>query len=171
MDVSYWIFILIAYLVSQWLKKRSQVSHQTTEEEESESSTPIKSEKEVMPKFLRNFGIDDLFDEIKSEIVPNKEFYDELSEKELEKTVESDDEIEFFDDDYIIEPELSKVGSFEKEIINEPLKTDVSDLKRMVSHPIQAYLNGSEGLKNAILIKEILGPPRAIERCSFRLFH
>tara|TARA_B100001750_G_C15185378_1_gene436165 strand:- start:49 stop:543 length:495 start_codon:yes stop_codon:yes gene_type:complete len=164
MDVSYWIFFLIAYLVSQWLKKRSQVFEETTAEEKEDSSTTSKNEKNQIPEFIRNFGFEDLIDEIKPKIISKEESYTEFSEDTFDS--------EILEDDHVLESRIPQVDDLEEEEINERIMPKSSDLPKLTfSHPIQAYLNHSKGLKNAILIRDILGPPRAIERYAFRRFN
>ncbi len=164
MDVSYWIFLLIAYLVSQWLKKRSQVFEQTTAEEEENSSTTSKNEKNQIPEFIRNFGFEDLIDEIKPKVISKEESYTEFSVDDFDS--------EILEDDHVLESRVPRVDDLEEEEINERIMSKSRDLAKLTSsHPIQAYLKHSKGLKNAILIREILGPPRAIERYAFRQFN
>lgn len=165
MDISYWIFFLIAYLVSQWLKKRSQVFDQTTAKDEEDSSTTLKNEKNQMPEFIRNFGFEDLIDDIKSKVISKEESYTEFSEDDFDS--------EILEDDHVLESRVPQVDDLEEEEINERIMPKSRDLAKLTSlpHPIQAYLKQSKGLKNAILIREILGPPRAIERYAFRQFN
>ena len=165
MDISYWIFFLIAYLVSQWLKKRSKVFDQTTAEDEEDSSTTLKNEKNQIPEFIRNFGFEDLIDDIKPKVISKEESYTEFSEDDFDS--------EILEDDHVLESRVSQVDDLEEEEINERIMPKSRDLAKLTSlpHPIQAYLKQSKGLKNAILIREILGPPRAIERYAFRQFN
>lgn len=165
MDISYWIFFLIAYLVSQWLKKRSKVFDQTTAEDEEDSSTTLKNEKNQIPEFIRNFGFEDLIDDIKSKVISKEESYTEFSEDDFDS--------EILEDDHVLESRVPQVDDLEEEEINERIMPKSRDLAKLTSlpHPIQAYLKQSKGLKNAILIREILGPPRAIERYAFRQFN
>ncbi len=160
MDVSYWIFFLIAYLVSQWLKKRSQNFEETTAEEEN-SSTTSKNEKNQIPEFIRNFGLEDLIDEIKPKVISKEESYTEFSEDDFDS--------EILEDGHVLESRVPREDDSEEKEINEQIMPKSIDLEKLTSsHPIEVYLNHSKNLKNAILISEILGPPRAIKRYVFR---
>ena len=163
MDISYWIFFLIAYLVSQWLKKRSQVFEQTTAEEEENSSTTSKNEKNQIPEFIRNLGFEDLIDEIKPKVISKEESYTEFSEDDFDS--------ELLADAHVLESKVTREDDLEEKEINEQIMPKSKDLAKLTSsHPIQVYLNHSKSLKNAILIREILGPPRAIKRYASRQF-
>ncbi|MEE2876736.1 MAG: hypothetical protein VX822_03035 [Candidatus Neomarinimicrobiota bacterium] len=167
MDVGYWIFILIAYLVSQWLRKRAQSFRQPPPQEQP-MKTPPKRKKEGIPEFLRNLGLDEMFEEIKSEIRPQK-VYDEM-EGVVKEAVELGEDFEILDDETIIEPETlpESDGVFEEETIHVWAPAIPLGRKETASHPIHAYLKNRSDLRNVILMKEILGPPRAIERHRFR---
>ena len=164
MDLSYWIFFLIAYLVSQWLKKRSQVFEQTTAEEEENSSTTSKNEKNQIPEFIRNLGFEDLIDEIKPKVISKEESYTEFSEDDFDS--------EILEDGHVLESRVLREDDSEEKEINEQIMPKSIDLEKLTSsYPIKVYLNHSKNLKNAILISEILGPPRAIKRYVFRQFN
>ena len=120
MDISYWIFFLIAYLVSQWLKKRSQVFDQTTAKDEEDSSTTLKNEKNQMPEFIRNFGFEDLIDDIKSKVISKEESYTEFSEDDFDS--------EILEDDHVLESRVPQVDDLEEEDINERIMPTSRDL-------------------------------------------
>ena len=48
------------------------------------SSTTSKNEKNQIPEFIRNFGFEDLIDEIKPKIISKEESYTEFSEDDFE---------------------------------------------------------------------------------------
>ena len=172
MDVGYWIFILIAYLVSQWLRRRAQSFRQPPPQEQPAEQPvappPEKKQKETVPQFLRNLGIDELFEEIKSEFQP-EETYEEVEEE----TAELDDDFEIPDDETFIEPEPQPAM---EDVPAEPTFPErAAPSKYSVgvtaeSRPIHAYFKSGADLRNVILMKEILGPPRAIERHRFRRY-
>ena len=96
MDVGYWIFILIAYLVSQWLRKRAQSFRQPPPEHQPAEQQPENEQKETVPQFLRNLGIDELFEEIKSELRPDEAY--EEADTEIAEVPDLDENLEFIDE-------------------------------------------------------------------------
>ena len=109
-------------------------------------------------------GFEDLIDEIKPKVISKEESYTEFSVDDFDS--------EILEDYHALESRVPKVDDLEEEEINERIMPKSRDLAKLTSsHRIQTYLKHSKGLKNAILIREILGPPRAIERYAFRQFN
>ena len=169
MDVGYWIFILIAYLVSQWLRKRTQSFRQPPPQEQPEEEHPGNKQKETVPQFLRNLGIDELFEEIKSELRPDEAY--EEADAGIAEVADLDENFEFIDETVVeSEAQPEAATDLEQETKREWLQAEPTGKKKRASHPIHTYFESRADLKNVILMKEILGPPRAIERHRFRRY-
>jgi len=156
-----WIFFLIAYIAFQWLKRRRQRSPQPLPEVESQ--TP--PEQQEMPDWLRNLGLGELFEEAdKKEKV--EEFFEQLDE-EAEETVELEEPL--------LQPEQPSVQSegpqskplWERELKGKP----PPGWKKITSHPVLKYFKSPEDLRELILMREILGPPRAMQRHHYSPFN
>lgn len=169
MDVGYWIFILIAYLVSQWLRKRAQSFRQPPPEHQPAEQQPENEQKETVPQFLRNLGIDELFEEIKSELRPDEAY--EEADTEIAEVPDLDENLEFIDETVVeSEAQPEAATDLEQETGREWLQAEPAGKKKRTSHSIHAYFESRADLRNVILMKEILGPPRAIERHRFRRY-
>ncbi len=131
---------------------------------------PEDNQKEVVPEFLRNLGIDELFEEIKSEIRPDEAY--EQADIEIAEVADLDEDFEIIHetvDESEAEPEEATV--FEQETEREWSQLEPLGIKKAASHSIHAYFESIADLRNVILMKEILGPPRAIERHRFRRYY
>jgi len=169
-DIGYWIFILIAYLVSQWLRKRAQSFRQPPPEHQPAEQEPENKQKDTVPQFLRSLGIDELFEEIKAELRPDEASYEE-ADTGITEVADLDEDFEFIDETVVeseAQPEAAK--GFEQETGSEWLPAELAGRKKRASHSIHAYFESRADLRNLILMKEILGPPRAIERHRFRRY-
>ena len=160
MDIK-WIFFLIAYIAFQWLKRRRQRSPQPLPEVEPQ--TP--PEQQEMPDWLRNLGLGELFEEAdKKEKV--EEFFEQLDE-EAEETVELEEPLP--------QPEQPSVQSEEPQ--SEPLwKKERKGMtppgrKKITGYPVLKYFKSPEDLRELILMREILGPPRAMQRHHYSPFN
>ena len=160
MDIK-WIFFLVVYLVFQWLKRRRQRSPQPLPEVEPQ--TP--PEQQEMPDWLRNLGLGELFEEAdKKEEV--EEIFEQLDE-EAEETVELEEPLP--------QPEQPSVQSEEPQ--SEPLwKRERKGMpppgrKKITGHPVLKYFKSPGDLREVILLREILGPPRAMQRHHYSPFN
>ena len=97
MDISYWIFILIAYLVSQWFKRRFR---RPVPDEVEPQAPPGNQE---IPDWLRNLGFDEFIKEAdeKEEV---EELFEQLDE-EAEEAVELQEPIEVVEEESLSQPE------------------------------------------------------------------
>ena len=126
-------------------------------------------EKETVPQFLRNLGIDELFEEIKSEIRPDEAF--EEGDTEIAELADLDEDFEIIDETFVeSEAEPEEATGFEQETEREWSQLEPAVIKKASPHSIHAYFESIADLRNVILMKEILGPPRAIERHRFRRY-
>lgn len=164
MDINYWIFILIAYLIAQWVKRRARRFE--PQAPEAEPDTP--AEGEEMPEWLRSLGLSELLE--KADL---KEEVEELYE-ELEGEVTEDGELGVIVEEPTPPPQApTGIGEGPH---TEPIwerqrsRAHAPGHRRQVAHPIHHFLRSPEGLGNVILLREILGPPRALQRHRFRAF-
>lgn len=160
MDIK-WIFLLIGYLVFQWLKRRRQRSPQPLPEVESQ--TP--PEQQEMPDWLRNLGLGELFEEAdKKEKV--EEFFEQLDE-EAEETVELEEPLPQPE-----QPSVQSEGPQSKPLWErEPKGMPPPGRKKITGHPVLKYFKSPEDLRELILMREILGPPRAMQRHHYSPFN
>ena len=161
MDIK-WIFFLVVYLVFQWLKRRRQRSPQPLPEVEPQ--TP--PEQQEMPDWLRNLGLGELFEEAdKKEEV--EEFFEQQLDEEAEETVELEEPLP--------QPEQPSVQSEGPQ--SEPLwkrerkGRPPPGRKKITVHPVLKYLKSPGDLREVILLREILGPPRAMQRHHYSPFN
>jgi len=156
-----WIFFLIAYIVFQWLKRRRQRSPQPLPEVESQ--TP--PEQQEMPDWLRNLGLGELFEEAdKKEKV--EEFFEQLDE-EAEETVELEEPLPQPE-----QPSVQSEGPQSKPLWErEPKGMPPPGRKKITGHPVLKYFKSPEDLRELILMREILGPPRAMQRHHYSPFN
>ena len=167
MDISYWIFIFIAYLVSQWFKRRSR---RPVPDEVEPQAPPGNQE---IPDWLRNLGFDEFIKESdeKEEV---EELFEQLDE-EAEEAVELQEPIEVVEEEPLSQPEEPPDQGegpqteplWKRERKNAPIPT----IKRNVAHPILQYFDSPKNLKKIILMREILGSPRARKRHRYRPFY
>tara|TARA_B100000929_G_scaffold225741_1_gene182061 strand:- start:448 stop:951 length:504 start_codon:yes stop_codon:yes gene_type:complete len=167
MDISYWIFILIAYLVSQWFKRRFR---RPVPDEVEPQELPRNQE---IPEWLRNLGFDEFIKEAdeKEEV---EELFEQLDE-EAEEAVELQEPIEVVEEEPLSQPEQPPdQGEGPR---TEPLwkrewkRASAPTVKRNVAHPILQYFNSPQNLQKIILMREILGSPRARQRHRYRPFY
>ena len=161
MDIK-WIFFLVVYLVFQWLKRRRQRSPQPLPQVEPQ--TPP-DEQQEMPDWLRNLGLGELFEEAdKKEEV--EEIFEQLDE-EAEETVELEEPLP--------QPEQPSVQSEGPQ--SEPLwkrqrkRRSPPGRKKIIGHPVLKYFKSPGDLREVILLREILGPPRAMQRHHYSPFN
>jgi len=160
MDISYWIFILIAYLVSQWFKRRFR---RPVPDEVEPQAPPGNQE---IPDWLRNLGFDEFIKEAdeKEEV---EEFFEQQLDEEAEETVELEKPLP--------QPEQPSVQSEGPQ--SEPLwkrerkGRPPPGRKKIIGHPVLKYFISPGDLREVILLREILGPPRAMQRHHYSLFN
>ena len=167
MDISYWIFILIAYLVSQWFKRRFR---RPVPDEVEPQAPPGNQE---IPDWLRNLGFDEFIKEAdeKEEV---EELFEQLDE-EAEEAVELQEPIEVVEEESLSQPEQppdqGEGPRTEPIWKREWTRAPVPTVKRNVAHSILQYFDSPQNLQNIILMREILGSPRARQRHRYRPFY
>ena len=150
--LGYWFFLAVMYLLSAFLKKRKQ---QTPADQNPE----IDSEKKPNP-FRAEF-LQDLFGDMKEYV---KEAHDDVSEKfddsEInEEEVEPEPAHTPVEHDHVIFEDLSDSDS-------EPIHKEYQYWGKPPGkkHQIDLSFDSYDGLKRAIIMKEILDKPRAQRR-------
>ena len=118
-----------------------------------------------MPDWLRNLGLGELFEEAdKKEEV--EEIFEQLDE-EAEETVELEEPLP--------QPEQPSVQSEGPQ--SEPLwkreqkRRPPPGWKKITGNPVLKYFKSPGDLREVILLREILGPPRAMQRHHYSLFN
>ena len=119
-----------------------------------------------MPDWLRNLGLGELFEEAdKKEEV--EEFFEQQLDEEAEETVELEEPLP--------QPEQPSVQSEGPQ--SEPLwkrerkGRPPPGRKKIIDHPVLKYSKSPGDLREVILLREILGPPRAMQRHHYSLFN
>ena len=160
MDIK-WIFFLVVYLVFQWLKRRRQRSPQPLPEVEPQ--TP--PEQQEMPDWLRNLGLGELFEEAdKKEEV--EEIFEQLDE-EAEETVELEEPLPQSE-----QPSVQSEGPQSEPLWKrERKRRPPPGRKKITGHPVLKYFKSPGDLREVILLREILGPPRAMQRHHYSPFN
>ncbi len=144
--IGYWLFLLVLYSLSMLAKKRKQKQAWQELEQQEEGQPP--PQQPTMPGFLQDI-------------------FDDMVETKAEAKIKGEPE---YDEEITIEPPPSKPVyvqpkpvEYEHSIkwkhsqFSEPKKAPTtSKLMSALKHP--------NGLKQAILLKEILGKPRALRK-------
>ena len=154
MEIGTWIILILFYLVSALLRKRRRVPQ--TEEKRvpgPQSFTSEEDEREVLPSWLKEaLG----FEEETAEQEVRREELQQIIEPETEEEIplepgirtKAEPEVREFSEKRDWTPQKVRLGKGAKEI--------------------RWMLKEKESLKNVIVVKEILGPPRAFNRYSWR---
>lgn len=146
MDFSYWIVLLAIYLLSLWIRRRAR----SRKLGQAKEAAPSQDEREGkrLPDWFRELGIVDLAEE----------------EIEIPETETLREEIEAFDE-LIPEaeqpPPTPEISPFE-------LEEKMADEFRPKVTPVGSWYTDliyePESLKDLIVFREIIRPPRAIKR-------
>jgi len=164
--IGYWVFLMILYLISSWMKKRKQsTSLKEMEDEENPAESPSK-----LDEILQVFNLDNVIQSDGGQSIGVEASDEEiLSDESYSSTLETKDEEEsekHIDDEHFVnaadhtqqqerKPFLSVK---ESKIVHEGEKTGFANEIRM------NLFHSSHQIKHAILLKEILDKPRAIRR-------
>ena len=154
MEIGTWIILILFYLVTALLRKRRRAP-QTEEKRVTgpQSFTSEEDEREVLPKWLKealgfeketagmNAGIEELQQIIEQEVE------EEIPLESVIRT-KTEPEVREFSEKKDWAPQKVRLGKSAKEI--------------------RWMIKEKDSLKNVIVLKEILGPPRAFNRYSWR---
>ena len=180
MDISYWIFILIVYLISQWVQSRTKkISNQDDKLiNDTVSNKNIDPLNQNLPEWIKNLdpqgnSFQDLnFNQTVNVIDEN---IDQQDINQIEKPVDVVDEdinqiekpVDVVDED-IKETEVnfSQIKSVEPVIQNIYQKK--SNQLKSKSFNIYNFIHNKNDLRKAILLNEILSKPRAINKYKIK---
>ena len=167
MDFSYWIILLVVYLLYQWIKRRA--SRRFAEPTQTPPGEKKREDDRGLPGWLKELGFVD----------PGEEEAGEAAEIEPEEEIEAfDEEVAYAEPVAEISPvqpgiEVPDLVSKEKARVVSSLRKkpewispEVSELVRENRFGNLVYDVGS--LRDLIVLREILGPPRAIQRYRSR---
>ena len=166
MDISYWIFILIVYLISQWVQSRTKkISNQDDKLiNDTVSNKNIDPLNQNLPEWIKNLdpqgnSFQDLnFNQTVNVIDEN---IDQQDINQIEKPVDVVDE-----DIKETEVNFSQIKSVEPVIQNIYQKK--SNQLKSKSFNIYNFIHNKNDLRKAILLNEILSKPRAINKYKIK---
>ncbi len=154
--VGYWIFLLILYSLSMMAKKRKQKQAWKQLEDQESEDQPATPQSPQMPGFLQ-----DIFQEIKAEIVEEKP-KDDIPHKGYEP--EGKDEFDVkVEEPPEPRPVINKTKDADHSIHWESSNTEKKAQDATQSKPL-SFLQSTGGLKQAIVLKEVLDKPRSLRR-------
>ena len=167
MDISYWIFILIVYLISQWIQSRTKkISNQDDKLiNDTVSNKNIDPLNQNLPEWIKNLdpqgnSFQDLnfnqtvnvIDEIEEPVDVINEVIDEIEEP-----------VDVIDED-IEETEVNFNQAKSIQPIIENIYEKKPNQLKNKSFNIYNFIHNKNDLKKAILLNEILSKPRAINK-------
>ncbi len=183
MDISYWIFILIVYLISQWIQSRTKNISDQDDKPKNDGFSIDKQDPSFgnknLPQWITNldpqgnsfkdlnFNQTDDFN-IQSITQP------EESVDEIEQNIQDDESFEDIKED--VEEKfldgIEEINKEETQSFNQPIIEDLNqkqiNFKRHKSFNIFDILDNKSDIKKAILLREILSPPRALNKYSIK---
>lgn len=164
--IGYWVFLMILYLISSWMKKRKQsLTLKEMEDEENPSDSPSK-----LDEILQVFNLDDVIRSSGGHSIDVEESDEEMfSEESHPSTLETKDDKEsekYIDDEPIVNATDYSQQQERKPFLSIKESKIVHDEKKTsFSNEIRTNLfHSSHQIKQAILLKEILDKPRAVRR-------
>ncbi|NOZ73758.1 MAG: hypothetical protein GXO90_00010 [FCB group bacterium] len=156
--IGYWVFLLVLYLLSGLLKKkrRTEARRRLENEDEPRQTQP---ESAGQPEWLKNIFQD--LSGLKDEIQPL-----------VEQDIQEDEPLPYVEPETVPEEEMEEDYSDVSEFVmdmrdsgmpTEPDHHDDSILEQPVTKQgFLVLLHNKSGLRNAILLKEVLDKPRAL---------
>ena len=174
MDVSYWIFILVVYLISQWVKGKSKKISNNQDSKEGNNeiiSDDVGSSRYNLPQWIKNLdpqgnNYDDLNFSEDANFEENQSF--NLEENKIlidqaDKIENNDKKVKTSDDNIEIEKKVNLNKS------SEILLKNKNKLKKNNSLTIFDLLyDKKSNLRTVFLLNEILGRPRSILKYNFK---
>ena len=161
--IGYWLFLAALYFLLSLMKKRQQKSaRRVLDEDESvqesdQQSGPFQSETlQELFNEIKNFGQDIL-----------EPGADEIADYEFEDSTDTDEQPEIIDETEPIQTASTITEDFSEEYPEHIHKKYPIQRKSSLtrhSHFISPLLKDADRLKQAIILKEVLGKPRALKR-------
>ena len=159
--IGYWLFLAALYFLMSLMKKRQQKSaRRMLDDNESVQ------ESDQQPGPFQSETLQELFNEIKNFgqdiLEPGA---DEIADYEFEDSIEAEEQPEIIDEPELVQTSRAIFKDFSEEYpeLNHkkyPLRKKVS----ATGHYISPLLKDSNSFKQAIILKEVLGKPRALKR-------
>ena len=159
--IGYWLFLAALYFLMSLMKKRQQKSARRMLDED--ESVP---ESDQQPGPFQSETLQDLFNEIKNFgqdiLEPDT---DEIDDYEFEDSVDAEDQPEIIDESEPVQTSRAIFEDFSEEYPEHihkkyPIRKKVSP----TGHFISPLLKDIDKFKQAIILKEVLGKPRALKR-------
>jgi hypothetical protein len=143
--LGYWLFLLILYLLSAMMKRRQQkATRRSLEKGEAAEPTPEWAQSDFFKNLFGDLAQEELVEEPEMEYETSPEMDDQPPEREPEiiaPPLEEEKVLSGF--------ELSTVTPYEQHVYHRGWETMFSDM---------------DGIRRAIIMKEILDRPRALRR-------
>ena len=159
--IGYWLFLAALYFIMSLMKKRQQKSARRILDQD--ESVP---ESDQQPSPFQSETLQDLFNEIKNFgqdiLEPGA---NEIDDYEFEEPIDTEEQPEIIDESEPVQTSRATSEDFSEEYSEHihkkyPVKKKVS----ATGHFISPLLKDSNTIKQAIILKEILGKPRALKR-------
>ena len=195
MDISYWIFILIVYLISQWVQSRtkniSDESNKLNNEDFSVDEKDDSFQNQNLPQWIKNldpqgnsfedlsfnqsddFNIENISQTEKSVNVSEQNILDDELSEDIKEDIEEKvlDGIEEVNEEKVLDG-IEEVNEEELQNFNQPILEDLNEKKfnprKNKSFNIFDILQSKRDIKKAILLNEILSLPRALNKYSIK---
>ena len=159
--IGYWLFLAALYFLMSLMKKRQQKSaRRMLDEDESVQ------ESDQQPGPFQSETLQELFNEIKNFgqdiLEPGA---DEIADYEFEELTDTEEQPEIIDE---LEP-VQTVSAITKDFSEEypehiHKKYPIRKKESLPGHFIRPLLKDADTFKQAIILKEVLGKPRALKR-------
>lgn len=180
MEINYWIILLIFYLVSRWLRKKKKEEARrglprpgSEQQPQPERHDGEEQAPESIPKWMKDLGLLDLLQEERSE-----EAFEEDLQTEEERSLR--EELELYDEVAPSEkPPLSESPALDP--LQFQLEDEIDSLQesrearrrakavpRRVRRDIGRFIRKPQNLRDVIVLREVLGPPRGMDRFRYR---
>tara|TARA_A100001037_G_scaffold4308_1_gene4208 strand:+ start:16272 stop:16820 length:549 start_codon:yes stop_codon:yes gene_type:complete len=181
MDISYWIFILIVYLISQWVQSRTKNISDENNKLNNEGFSPDEKndsfQNQNLPQWIKNLdpqgnSFEDLSFNQSDDFNIENISKTEKSVNVIEQNIQDDELSEDIKED-IEEKVLDGIEEVnEEENFNQPILEDLNEKKfnprKNKSFNIFDILQSKRDIKKAILLNEILSLPRALNKYSIK---
>jgi|TARA_B100000315_G_C14550485_1_gene575512 hypothetical protein len=179
-EINYWIILLIFYLVSRWMRNKARRGLPGPPAED--QPEPIRRGKEKVPesipKWMKDLGLLDLIEKDEGEGVTAEDLQAE-KEMTLRDEIESYEEMVPAEEPEAVEPlpsEAPAIDSFGFRLEGETdsLQKAREDRIRSQAEPrrvrrnVGRFIRDPQNLCDIIVLREVLGPPRGMDRFRYR---
>ena len=159
--IGYWLFLAALYFLMSLMKKRQQKSARRILDEDE-----LVQESDQQPGPFQSETLQELFKEIKNFgqdiLEPGA---DEIADYEFEEPIDTEEQPEIIDEPELVQTSRAIVEDFSEEYPEHIHKKYIIRKKVSTSeHFISPLLKDIDRFKQAIILKEVLGKPRALKR-------